>query len=283
MTIQENQPILAVENPGYSRVYALLKRLNLDVHPINLDDEGIDVVQIEKSKANFAYVTPSHQFPTGIIMPISRRIELLNWAHKNEGRYIIEDDYDSEFKYETDSIPSLQSLDKQQRVIYMGTFSKSLFPSLRVSYMVLPIHLLKKYREVFSSLIPYNNTLTLYTLHYFIESGAYNRHIKRMNKLYETRRTKLIKELKKKFSNQVFINDIPAGLHFTATFQTHRTYEEVEKLAKRHKLEVYSLKRFLLTDEPKDQSSLTLILGFANIAIDHIPEAVNRLYKVLID
>lgn len=281
--LQKKKTVIAMENPGYSRMYSLFKRLNVQVHPICLDQYGINFEKVLETKANFLFVTPSHQFPTGIIMPISRRIELLNWAQEKSNRYIIEDDYDSEFKYKTDHIPSLQSLDKHQRVIYMGTFAKSLFPSLRISYMVLPINLLKKYRETFSYLLPYNNTLTLYTLHYFIESGAYNRHIKRMNKLYETRRTKLIKELKKKFSNQVFINDIPAGLHFTATFQTHRTYGEVEKLAKRHKLEVYSLKRFLLTDEPKDQSSLTLILGFANISINNIPEAVNRLYKVLID
>lgn len=283
MTIQENQPILAVENPGYSRVYALLKRLNLDVHPINLDDEGIDVVQIEKSKANFAYVTPSHQFPTGIIMPISRRIELLNWAHKVEGRYIIEDDYDSEFKYETDSIPSLQSLDKQQRVIYIGTFSKSLFPSLRVSYMVLPIHLLKKYRENFSSLMPYNNTLTLYTLHYFIESGAYNRHIKRMNKLYETKRTILIQELEKTFGHLIKINDIPAGLHFTAVFKTDKNYDTIEQRAVEYQLEIYTLRRFLLTKIDENNGSIKLIIGFANITQEDIPEAVNRLYKILYD
>ena len=99
--------------------------------------------EIESSNANFVFVTPSHQFPTGKIMPISRRIELLNWAAQADDRYIVEDDYDSEFKYETDNIPSLQSLDRNQRVIYIGTFSKTMLPGLRISYMVLPPDLIK--------------------------------------------------------------------------------------------------------------------------------------------
>jgi|GEM_PF-225491 len=281
MAIQEKSPTIAVENPGYSRVHSLLTRINLDVQPISLDSNGIDIKKVKKSQANFVFVTPSHQFPTGTIMPISRRIELLNWAQKEKDRYIIEDDYDSEFKYQTDNIPSLQSLDKHQRVIYMGTFSKSLLPSLRISYMVLPIPFLKKYREVYSDLIPYNNTMTLYTLHYFIENGGYNRHIKRMNKLYELRRTRLIDELMKKFGNKVSINDIPAGLHFTATFNTKKSYAEVEHLAEKYKLEIYTIRRFLLTDKCEDEGPLELILGFANIIEEDIPEAVNRLYKVL--
>lgn len=281
MMLQNNPPIVAMENPGYSRIYVLLKHLNIQVYPISLDQRGIDIKQIDKKGANYLFVTPSHQFPTGIIMPISRRIELLNWAYQAEDRYIIEDDYDSEFKYQTDNIPSLQSLDKHQRVIYIGSFAKSLLPSLRVSYMILPIPLLEKYRKKFAYILPYNNTLTLYTLHYFIESGAYNRHIKRMSKIYEARRTLLIDCLKDKFSDKVAINDIPAGLHFTARFYTKRHYEEVTSLAKQHELELYTMKRFLLTDRSKVRDDIELILGFANITEEEIPEAVNRLYKVL--
>src|SRR5699024_2886084 len=143
----------------------------------------------------YLFVTPSHQFPTGIIMPISRRIELLNWSSQGSDRYIIEDDYDSEFKYETDSMPSLQSLDKNSRVIYTGTFSKTIFPGLRISYMVLPPDILEVYLNYHRhNLMPNTDILSLYTLHYFIKSGDYAKHIKRMNLLYEAKRKSLINQ-----------------------------------------------------------------------------------------
>lgn len=281
MEIQEDDPIFAMEDPGYSRMYSLLSRLDLHVEPIQLDDKGIDIKKVEQTRANFLFVTPSHQFPTGKIMPISRRIELLNWAAQKNNRFIIEDDYDSEFKYQTDNIPSLQSLDQHQRVIYIGTFSKSLLPSLRMSYMVLPLAFLRKYREIYSDLIPYNNTLSLYTLHYFIESGAYNRHIKRMNKHYESKRNLLIQKLRQTFKNKIYIEDIPAGLHFTATFKTKKSYVEVEWLAEQHKLEIYTMRRFMLKNEYKHNDEIELIIGFANIEKDKIQEAVEKLYHII--
>ena len=144
---QNRKQIIAVENPGYSRFYRLLNNMGFSVRPVNLDDKGIDIKGVESSKANYLFVTPSHQFPTGTIMPITRRIELLNWAVEADDRYIIEDDYDSEFKYETNSIPSLQSLDNNNRVIYTGSFSKTLLPGTRISYMVLPPNVLREYRK----------------------------------------------------------------------------------------------------------------------------------------
>lgn len=137
MEILKNNTVAAMEDPGYHRIYALLKTMGFDIRTIGLDKKGINLKETE-SEVNLLYVTPSHQLPTGIIMPVSRRIELLNWATRGSDRYIIEDDYGSEFKYKTNNIPSLQSLDKNQRAIYMGSFSKTMFPGLRVSYMVLP-------------------------------------------------------------------------------------------------------------------------------------------------
>jgi GntR family transcriptional regulator/MocR family aminotransferase len=187
MELLNKDSVIAVENPGYARFYQLLKKMNFAVYPVSLDDQGIKMAEIEATKANVVFVTPSHQFPTGKIMPISRRIELLNWTAKGHNRYIVEDDYDSEFKYETDNIPSLQSLDRNHRVIYMGTFSKTVLPGLRISYMVLPPDLLREYRQYYSDFMQYSNSLMLFTLHYFIESGEYARHVKRMNHQYETR------------------------------------------------------------------------------------------------
>ncbi len=278
--LREDKPItLAVENPGYTRFYNQLNHLDINIRPVSLNQKGLSIQELESVKANIAFVTPSHQFPTGIIMPVSRRIELLNWAIKEKNRYIIEDDYDSEFKYETDYIPSLHSLDENESVIYMGSFSKCLLTSLRISYMVLPNDLLKKYKERYNHLIPANNTLTLLTLMYFIETGAYTRHIKRMTNYYAKVRSKLINNLNEKFGTKISIVDIPAGLHFIAHFKTEKSYEEIERLARVKRIEIYTLKRFMVFPlaEPRH---MTIIIGFA-ILNNHIEETVDKLYEVI--
>jgi GntR family transcriptional regulator / MocR family aminotransferase len=283
MELQSEDSVVAVENPGYARFYELLKKMNFAVHPVSLDDQGIEMAEIESANANIVFVTPSHQFPTGKIMPISRRIELLNWAVQNDNRYIVEDDYDSEFKYETDNIPSLQSLDRNHRVIYMGTFSKTVLPGLRISYMVLPPDLLREYRKHYANSMQYSNTLMLFTLHFFIESGEYARHVKRMNHQYETRRKLLITELQHRFQEKVQIEDVSAGLHFLAHFTTKKSYQEIEKRAAQLKLEIYSMRRFMLKKNAWTEKRLSLLLGFANLKEENIAAAVERLYSVILE
>ncbi|WP_243121129.1 PLP-dependent aminotransferase family protein [Clostridium autoethanogenum] len=136
------------ENPGYNRVRTVFKDQGIDIHPISIDKDGICINDLKKSSARVVYVTPSHQFPYEMIMPISRRLELLKW-HEEKNGYIIEDDYDSEFRYKGKPVPSLQRLDRSENVIYLGTFSKSLIPSIRISYLVLPPKLILKYQEHF--------------------------------------------------------------------------------------------------------------------------------------
>lgn len=271
----------AVENPGYSRIYRLLKSKGLHVTPLPLDTQGVDINKLNKANPNYLFITPSHQFPTGKIMPISRRIELLNWSLAASNRYIVEDDYDSEFKYDTDNIPSLHSLDHNQRVIYIGTFSKTLLPSFRITYMVLPPDLLKKYREKYIDWIQGSNSLQLFTLHYFIKNGNYKKHIRKMNKHYEEKRKLLLQALKKKFNNKIIILDIPAGLHFLAKFAANKTYEEVKKAAKQEKIELYTIERFLLNEDKPHAEEIQLVIGFANLNFEEIGEAVEKLYRVL--
>lgn len=281
ISMQEGNPIVAVEDPGYSRLYTMLKIITSNVLTIELDDKGIDIEKVESSGAKFLFVTPSHQFPTGIIMPISRRIELLNWSIQTQNRYIVEDDYDSEFKYKTDNIPSLQSLDTNQRVIYIGTFSKTMFPGVRISYMVLPPKLLKEYRQQFSNLIQGSNSLGLFALHYFIEQGYYDRHVKRMNLLYEMKRDLIIKELYLRFGDDIQIKDVSAGLHFLARFKTNKTYEEIKAMAIQRKLEIYSMRRFMLKNKYHIKNKIELIVGFATIDEKDIVDAVERLYQII--
>jgi GntR family transcriptional regulator/MocR family aminotransferase len=280
MMMQTYGTVFAMENPGYARVHNLVRKMKFEVLPISLDEQGINMAEIKASRANFVYVTPSHQFPTGRIMPISRRIELLNWAAQGDDRYIIEDDYDSEFKYETGSIPSLQSLDRNHRVIYMGTFSKTMLPGLRISYMVLPPELLREYLSVHADSMQSGNSTTLYSLHYFIKSGEYAKHVKMMNHKYESKRKVLVKELTNRFQDRIRIADIPAGLHFLAHFQTDKGYQEIEERVAKQKLEIYTLRRFMLKKDVDESNQKDLVIGFANLKEENISEAVERLYRV---
>jgi GntR family transcriptional regulator/MocR family aminotransferase len=280
MMMQTYGTVFAMENPGYARVHNLVRKMKFEVLPISLDEQGINMAEIKASRANFVYVTPSHQFPTGRIMPISRRIELLNWAAQGDDRYIIEDDYDSEFKYETGSIPSLQSLDRNHRVIYMGTFSKTMLPGLRISYMVLPPDLLREYLSVHADSMQSGNSTMLYSLHYFIKSGEYAKHVKMMNHKYESKRKVLVKELTNRFQDRIRIADIPAGLHFLAHFQTDKGYQEIEERVAKQKLEIYTLRRFMLKKDVDESNQKDLVIGFANLKEENISEAVERLYRV---
>ncbi|HWK22987.1 MAG TPA: PLP-dependent aminotransferase family protein [Ureibacillus sp.] len=278
----QRESTFATENPGYARYHHLLKRFKINTHLVQLDINGIDVEYLTKTDANIVITTPSHQFPTGIIMPISRRIELLNWAAASEDRYIIEDDYDSEYKYQTDNIPALQSLDFNQKVIYMGTFSKTLLPGIRISYMVLPPKWLSLYKEHFALEIQPANILSLYTLQEFIDSGLLEKHVRKMTKHYETIRTLLIQQLQEQLGESIIIHDIPAGLHFLVEVLTEKSYTTIEEQAVLHKLELYTLKRFSLNTLPLIKKNRSIIIGFANIAPEDIPSAVERLKKVLL-
>ena len=138
---------VAMENPTYRRAYQVFKSFGYRIDLLPMDENGIQMEALYQSGAKVAYVMPSHQYPTGVVMPIRRRMELLKWAEAEEGRYLIEDDYDSEFRYKGKPVPALQASDQSGKVIYLGTFSKAIAPAIRVGYLVLPKMLLEKYRE----------------------------------------------------------------------------------------------------------------------------------------
>lgn len=209
----ENQ-VVAMENPTYLQAYHTFLNMKYEVVPIETDQSGMKMNAIRMQTPNLLYTMPSHQFPLGTVMPLKRRMELLMWAKEKDGRYIIEDDHDSEFRLKGKPIPALQGMDpKGDSVIYIGTFSKSISSALRVSYMILPFKLLRKYEETcafYSTTVPREQQLRLAK---FLGEGYFERHLNRMRGVYRIKHDLLLGLLKK----QEWVSNITgdhAGLHF---------------------------------------------------------------------
>ena len=169
-----NDKIYAIENPGYQKLTKIYKQRDIDCRFLEMDEAGVTVEGLKKVDAEVAHICPNHHFPTGITMPASRRYEILGWATEKEGRYIIEDDYDSEFRMEGKPIPTLFSIDNSEKVIYMNTFSKSLSPTIRISYMVLPVHLVNRFYQTLSFYSCTVSNFEQYTLAAFIQQGYFD-------------------------------------------------------------------------------------------------------------
>ncbi|MBY0758623.1 PLP-dependent aminotransferase family protein [Sellimonas caecigallum] len=269
----------AFENPTYKQAYRLFGRLGYPVCTVDMDKSGMEVEKLRKMDADIAYVMPSHQYPLGIVMPIRRRMELLSWAKEKEGRFIIEDDYDSEFRYKGKPIPALKGFDMEEKVIYLGTFSKSIAPAIRMSYMVLPLPLLEVYRETCRFINPTVSRVDQMILQKFIEDGHYERHLNRMRAIYKSRHDILLGCLKP-FSRICRISGENAGVHLLLTFDDGRTEEELIRQAKEQGIRVCGLSSYDAREQKRGKASV--ILGYANLEEKKIVEAVEILKKIWI-
>lgn len=269
------QATYAIENPGYPLTHHIFANHERTVIPIPVDADGMNVSELEKSEATVAYVTPSHQFPTGAILSASRRVQLLNWASAKEGRYIVEDDYDSEFRYIGRPIPSLQGIDQSERVIYISTFSKSLMPSLRMAYLVLPMHVLQAYRKTFSYYSSTVPRLDQHILAEFMKAGQFSKHLNRMRKLYRKKLEKLTSSLAR-YAPLVKIFGEQAGMHIVLTIDLEKTDEELVVLAKSKGIRVYARSEYMIGNE---NSSIKpqILLGFGGFAEREIEGAIEDL------
>lgn len=236
---KENNTI-AMEEPGYNGARDVFINNNFNLYPIPAGKDGLSLSSIHSSGACAAYVTPSHQFPYGTVMPILQRKELLNWATANDA-YIIEDDYDSEFRYDANPVPALHSLDTDDRTIYIGTFSKSLSPSLRVNYMVLPVRLLRRYNSLFHSYNSPVSWLTQRVLAEYMRDGNYERHVRKMCHSYKRRHDVLVKEATKMFGSKVILHGRGAGLHFILEFPGGEKQDWLIQQAENAGVKVYSM------------------------------------------
>jgi len=269
---------VAVENPAYTRAANIFAASGNEILPISLDEDGMDVLKLKNSQADVAYITPSRQFPTGIVMPVSRRTELLLWA-KEGNRFIIEDDYDSEFRYKGKPIPSLQSMDKNNSVIYLGTFSKSITPAIRISYMVLPDSLLEIYEEKLSFISSTVSRIDQSVITSFIDGGHFERHLNKMRKVYKGKHDLLL-ECLKPFRNSFTISGEHGGLHVVLTDQKGRSEEELILLAKKQGCKIYSMKNCYIGKTPQTEKA-SFLLGYATLTETQIRDGLEAL-KVLI-
>lgn len=267
-----------MEEPGYWLAQRTLKLAGARIVPVPVDDEGLNVAAGKRlaRTARLAFVTPSHQFPLGTTMSLARRLQLLEWA-RTQGSWIIEDDYDSEYRYESRPIPSLQGLDTDARVIYVGTFSKVLFPSLRTGYMVVPTDLWARFIAVRQTIDVGQNDLTQAILTEFIDEGHFSRHIRRMRALYGERRSILETSLRKHFDGELEILGEPCGLHLTARLLKKARDLDIAKRAAERDLWIWPLSVAYLGTATMQG----LMLGFGNVASQDIPRQVRALREIV--
>lgn len=268
---------IAMENPTYAQAYRVLISQGHPVVPVEMDRQGMRVSALEESGAGAAYVMPSHQYPTGIVMPVKRRQELLSWAYARPGRYLIEDDYDSEFRYKGRPIPALQGMDRGERVVYLGTFSKSIAPAIRVGFMVLPRHLTELYKERAGFYSCTVSRIDQDILYQFIAQGHYERHLNRMRAVYKAKHDALLAGLKP-LETDFSVAGEYAGLHVLLTHRRGIKEAELVKRAADAGVKVYGMSDCFIHPEHNRYPS-TVMLGYANLKETEIAEGCLRLKK----
>ncbi|MEM9925491.1 MAG: PLP-dependent aminotransferase family protein [Cyanobacteria bacterium P01_D01_bin.50] len=270
---------IAMENPGYLSARMIFETQGANILPISVDNAGLIVQQLANSTQNnirLVYVTPSHQFPTGAILSLPRRLELLNWAQQTRG-LIIEDDYDSEFRYGEKPIPALQGLDCSDCVLYIGTFSKIIFPSLRIGYLVLPKNLVAPFTRAKWLSDRHLPILEQQVLADFIELGYLERHIRKMRSIYDKRRQTLVQLLEKHFGNNTQILGEKAGIHLMVRLNTNLTDEEIIQRAAKVGVGMMSANPHYLTNHPTGE----FIFGYGELTETQLREGINRLAEII--
>lgn len=270
---------IAMENPSYKRAARIFRSFAYPIIPVGMDEYGMSVADLYQSDAAVAYVMPSHQYPIGTVMSIGRRMELLNWANEREDRYLIEDDYDSEFRYKGKPIPSLHASDKRDKVIYIGTFSKAIAPAIRVSYMVLPKKLLEVYRE---NCFFYSSTVSRIDqriLNEFIGEGYFERYLNKVRKRYKEKHDLLIDNLKP-FLKEFELSGEHAGLHVLLRSKKGLTEQELIERAAGVGVKVYPMSEAYIDRESEPgPETHTVILGYGNLSPEQIAEGISLLKK----
>lgn len=262
----------AVENPGYDRPRTILENNGIPCRCVDIDGGGLDPAGLEASGADLCCVTPSHHFPTGATMPAGRRAQLLRWAGEKPGRYILEDDYDAEFRFDVRPLPSLQGMSGPAgRVVYLCTFSKSLAPSIRIACMVLPLDLLEPYRRSFGS---YSSTVSRFeqqTLRHFLEGGYFTRHLARMRSAYKARMERLAAALEEVFGRDgLAVKGRHTGLHLLLTLPGGPGERAMTDRAALEGVRMRGLSEYYM-ERREECPENSVIAGYASLRDEEIP------------
>ena len=247
---------------------------------IPIDESGLIVDELKKSATDIVHVSPSNHFPTGIVMPIKRRLELMEWAYESDNRYIIEDDYDSEFRYKGKYIAPIYTEDVNNKVIYMNTFSKTMVPSLRISYMVLPVDILERYKETMSFYSCTVSSFEQYALARFISGGYFERHINRIKNYYKKLRVQIINAIRESSIGEISeIVEHHSGTHFLLKVKTDLSEEEINEKCLENDLHILTYADYIKDDTDSDKS-MTLVINYAGINPERIDDVIKRIERV---
>ena len=274
--------IYGVENPGYHKIGKIFKSMVVSYSHVDLDENCVSIHELEEKKIDIIHTSPSHHFPTGIVMPVSRRYELLGWAAKKKQRYIIVDDYDSERRLSGKPFPTMQCIDVSGKVIYMNTFTKTLASTVRISYMVLPEDLAKRF---YSELSFYSCTVSnfeQYTLAQFMENGSFEKHINRLRNYYQNKRDAILKELKSgSIGKYITIQEEEAGVHFLMHIQSDCTEAEIVEKAKAGGVKLDPLSRYYIKNTEKHEQNgqenpyeNTYVMNYSSVNLENLKNVV---------
>jgi len=275
--LQEEHTTVAVEDPGYHLPRAVFQNHGYTIYPVPVGPSGIDLNRLKAGSASIAYVTPSHQLPLGYVMPVANRLALIEWAESGGG-YLIEDDYDSELRYQGNPIPSLQGLRPTGNIIYSGTFSKILSPALRLSYLVLPYPLLERYRRLYQG---YNSSVSLVeqrAMVCFMERGHWERHIRRMRTVYKKKHDLLLRLVETCFGSRAVVIGQGAGLHVVIRLPG-TVYSELEIMerARQEGIRLVQFSEFHVAGHPE---AVTLMLGFGGLTASELEQGITLLSRL---
>lgn len=264
-----------IENPGYERLNNLFTSNNIDYDLINVDKNGVNVKDLYEKSVNVVCITPSHQFPLGIIMPIKTRLDIIEWANSNKDHYIIEDDYDSEFRYVGRPIPALKSLVDSQQLIYISSFSKSLASGFRTSYMILPDSLMNIFLNSSSNFLCPVSLYTQKLLYLFMNQGYFEKHINKMRRLYKEKRDILVSILEE--YNEIEIIGAEAGLHFIIKIKNVNEEKLINSLLENN-IKIEGLSKYYI-NMPKLKDGY-ILFGYGSIQTKKIKKEINKILEI---
>lgn len=268
--------VYALEDPGYQKIAKIYRANDVSWEYIHVDENGMQAEELYQRNADIVHVSPAHHFPTGSIMPIARRRQLLDWAESGRERYIVEDDYDSEFRFSRRPIPAIQSLNHNHRVIYLNTFSKTLAPAIRISYMVLPRKLLERYIDTMNFYSCTVSAFEQYTMAEFMMKGYFERHIHRMKNYYKGKRDCMLQVLERsELKNYVTIDEKDAGNHFLMKLQTKLSDTQLKWFAREKGVKLECLSEYCING--KELHEHTIIVNYSDLN----EESFDRALEVL--